>query len=152
MKYLLLPAIFLLLIGCDGNDASNNNDSRKDTTSLISDTVMMKENETKPERYENEAFRAVRVENSEGKKWKITGEARVFEASFSYYIEDGHNQLTEGNAMADNGAPAWGNFTFEAEVDTIYPHTHPHLVLYEASAKDGRPTNELVIPLHETGQ
>ena len=96
---------------------------------------------------ENNAFRIISpLPNSEvGKSFKVTGEARVFEAAFSYSFEDGHNVLAEGNVMADMGAPEWGKFEFTVNIDRA---TNPTglLFIYEISAKDGKPVNQLVIP------
>lgn len=76
----------------------------------------------------------------------VEGKARVFEATFQYRLEDGHNILAEGTVMANMGAPEWGNFKFEI---THKKATSPNgvLIIYEASAKDGAPIHELMIPV-----
>ncbi|WP_050794426.1 Gmad2 immunoglobulin-like domain-containing protein [Paenibacillus curdlanolyticus] len=95
---------------------------------------------------ENKAFRVFApAENSVvGKTFTVKGEARVFEAAFSYSFEDGHNVLAEGHVMADQGAPAWGKFAFDV---TIKEASSPVgiLTLYESSAKDGSKINVLHI-------
>jgi len=97
---------------------------------------------------ENDAFRlfAPKPESIAGGTIKVRGQARVFEAAFSWRLEDGHNVLAEGHEMTDMGAPEWGNFEFEV---TYKEATNPNLtlILYEASAKDGSPQHELFIPL-----
>jgi hypothetical protein len=97
---------------------------------------------------ENEAFRIYEpAPNLEvGKTFTVRGQARVFEAAFSYSFEDGHNVLAEGHAMAAAGAPEWGDFEFTVTIDQA---TNPvgTLIIYEASAKDGSPTNQLILPL-----
>lgn len=97
---------------------------------------------------ENEAFRLFEPvpEAEVGKSFKVRGEARVFEASFSYTFEDGHNILSSGHVQADKGAPEWGSFEFTISYEEA---TSPSgvLTLYVASAKDGAPSNELHIPL-----
>lgn len=95
---------------------------------------------------ENEAFRIYAPADDAvvGKTFKVTGEARVFEAAFSYSFEDGHNVLAEGHVMADQGAPEWGKFEFEV---TFKEATSPYgiLIIYESSAKDGSPVHQLEI-------
>ncbi|MWC29457.1 Gmad2 immunoglobulin-like domain-containing protein [Paenibacillus sp. MMS18-CY102] len=95
---------------------------------------------------ENKAFRVFApAENSTvGKTFTVKGEARVFEAAFSYSFEDGHNVLAEGHVMADMGAPEWGKFSFNV---TIKEASSPVgiLTLYESSAKDGSKINVLHI-------
>ncbi|PGS52251.1 Gmad2 immunoglobulin-like domain-containing protein [Bacillus sp. AFS041924] len=97
---------------------------------------------------ENEAFKVTSVVNeSTGKNVLIVeGKARVFEATFLYRIEDGHNVLAEGYTMTDMGAPEWGNF--KLVINYTQP-TSPNgvLTLYVASAKDGQPENILNIPI-----
>ena len=48
---------------------------------------------------------------------KISGKARVFEATFRVHIEDGHNVLAEKIITADEGAPEWGAFNLELPFD-----------------------------------
>lgn len=97
---------------------------------------------------ENEAFRVVApVSNQKvNGMFIVEGKARVFEASFQYRLEDGHNVLAEGHVMASKGAPEWGDFKFEIHYSGA---TSPHavLVLFEGSPKDGSPQHELSIPL-----
>ncbi|WP_052339464.1 Gmad2 immunoglobulin-like domain-containing protein [Gorillibacterium massiliense] len=97
---------------------------------------------------ENKAFRitAPLPNSTVGKSFKVTGQAKVFEAAFSYSFEDGHNVLAKGNVMADKGAPEWGNFEFTVNFEHATNSTGL-LVIYETSAKDGSPVNQLVIPV-----
>ncbi|WNQ10856.1 Gmad2 immunoglobulin-like domain-containing protein [Paenibacillus aurantius] len=97
---------------------------------------------------ENEAFRVFSPApgSTPASTFTVEGEARVFEAVFHWTLEDGHNVLAEGNVTADGGAPAWGPFHF----DVTYKQASQEnmmLVLYWESAKDGKPANQLVIPL-----
>ncbi|MBO7748821.1 Gmad2 immunoglobulin-like domain-containing protein [Paenibacillus sp. MWE-103] len=95
----------------------------------------------------NEAFRVYgpAPDSVVGKTFKVKGQARVFEAAFGYSFEDGHNVLAEGHAMADKGAPAWGEF--ELDIALQEPPSSPTgvLTIYEASAKDGSHVHELHI-------
>ncbi|GIQ67628.1 hypothetical protein DUZ99_11185 [Xylanibacillus composti] len=97
---------------------------------------------------ENAAFRVYEPQANAviGGKLTVRGDARVFEGAFGWRLEDGHFVLEEGHVMAEAGAPEWGSFRFEVELDRA---TNPvvMLVLYEASAKDGSPRHELMIPL-----
>lgn len=98
--------------------------------------------------YSNEIFRKVRVEKADSGKFRAIGQARVFEAAFSYVVEDGHFQLTKGHKMTDAGAPEWGNFDFIFGFDKEPGvSTKPHLILFVYSAKDGSIQNELPVPL-----
>ncbi|MDQ1910426.1 Gmad2 immunoglobulin-like domain-containing protein [Paenibacillus sp. GD4] len=98
---------------------------------------------------ENNAFRL--ISPAPGTKaaagMTVKGKARVFEASFSYSLEDGHNILAEGHVMAKQGAPEWGDFEFV--IKELRKPTSPNgvLTLYEISAKDGSWVNELHIPV-----
>jgi len=97
---------------------------------------------------ENEAFRVYypHPESQVGNTFTVEGEARVFEAAFSWVLEDGHSILAEGHEMASAGAPEWGSFSFEISFDHA---TQPNvmLILFVYSAKDGSMEQELIIPL-----
>lgn len=96
----------------------------------------------------NEVFRlySPEPELEVGNSITVSGEARVFESSFSWTLEDGHSILAEGHAKADKGAPDWGQFKFDISFDKA---SNPviMLVLYVESAKDGLPEHELIIPM-----
>lgn len=97
---------------------------------------------------ENDAFRvfAPAPDSKVGSSFTVSGEARVFEAAFSYSFEDGHNILTEGHATTSAGAPEWGTFEFDISIERA---SNPVgiLTLYVASAKDGTPEHVLTIPV-----
>jgi len=97
---------------------------------------------------ENDVFRVFspKPESEAGPTFTVSGEARVFEAAFSWTLEDGHDILAEGHEMADAGAPEWGRFEFEVNYDKA-TQENMMLILYVHSAKDGSMENELVIPL-----
>ncbi|WP_051250422.1 Gmad2 immunoglobulin-like domain-containing protein [Paenibacillus harenae] len=96
----------------------------------------------------NEAFRVFSPEpgTESGPSFTVEGEARVFEAAFSWTLEDGHNILAEGHEMADMGAPEWGRFQFEVSYEKA-SQPNMMLILFVHSAKDGSTENELIIPL-----
>ncbi|WP_219834515.1 Gmad2 immunoglobulin-like domain-containing protein [Paenibacillus sp. R14(2021)] len=81
-----------------------------------------------------------------GKSFTVRGQARVFEAAFSYNLEDGHNILAEGHPKASIGAPEWGDFEFTVKLSEMPTSPTGVLTIYEASAKDGSPLHELHIP------
>ena len=97
---------------------------------------------------ENDAFRVFSpiADEEVDSTFNVEGEARVFEAAFSWVLEDGHNVLAEGHEMTDAGAPEWGSFNFDVNFEYA---TQPHmmLILYVSSAKDGSPEHQLIIPL-----
>lgn len=100
----------------------------------------------------NNAFRNVTVTGSNG-SYTVTGEARVFEATMQYRVEDGHNYLLEGTHTVDEGAPSWSAFTLNITIPQADLPANGTLTLelFEYSAKDGNPTNEWVVPLDSFG-
>lgn len=97
---------------------------------------------------ENDAFRVFEPapDSVIHNKFVVRGEARVFEATFQFEFEDGHNILGQGTITASSGAPEWGEFEFTVSFDDVFFETGI-LILYEESAKDGSRINELMIPL-----
>ena len=100
-----------------------------------------------PATYGNERFRDVKVEKTGEGNYRITGKAQVFEATFSWVVEDGHNELASGFDMTDAGAPEFGNFDFTVNVTKQRENSTLHLVLFESSPEDGRRTYELPVLL-----
>nr|WP_315152277.1 Gmad2 immunoglobulin-like domain-containing protein [uncultured Flavobacterium sp.] len=116
-----------------------------------SDTVQLKKkpvsSNTTVKKYSNERFRNVTVEKVDGDTFRVKGEGQIFEASFSWIVEDGHNQLKEGHEMTDAGAPEWGKFDFTLDVAKNKENSTLTLILFEISAEDGSRQHELPIPL-----
>ena len=98
--------------------------------------------------YANARFKEVRVEQTGEHRFRITGQGQIFEASFSWVVEDGHEELKQGFQMTDAGAPAWGNFDFTLEVSKKRPNSTLLLILFESSAKDGSRQHELPVVLY----
>lgn len=165
MKVLFLILV-LTLISCndDGQDTIVNTDTittinSQDTTSIIAPPVdtskTVRDDVKKPEPqpqpqpkvYANKRFKDVTVEKVGENKFRIRGKGQIFEAAFSWVIEDGHEELKKGYEMTDAGAPEWGNFDFTVEAFKKRPNSTLHLVIYEISAKDGSRQYELPIPL-----
>ncbi|WP_274362691.1 Gmad2 immunoglobulin-like domain-containing protein [Paenibacillus thermotolerans] len=97
---------------------------------------------------ENDAFRlfSPQPETEAGPGFTVEGAARVFEAAFSWQLEDGHDILAEGHETADGGAPAWGRFRFEVNYEKA-SQPNLSLILFVYSAKDGSVEKQLMIPL-----
>jgi uncharacterized membrane protein YkoI len=97
---------------------------------------------------QNDAFRlfSPKPGTEIGSTLTVEGEARVFEAAFSWALEDGHNILAEGHEMADGGAPAWGRFSFTINVPQA-SQANVTLLLFVHSAKDGSVQQQLAVPL-----
>jgi hypothetical protein len=104
--------------------------------------------EVSPKIYANQRFKEVTVEKIGNHKFLIKGKGQIFEASFSWVVEDGHKEIKKGFEMTDAGAPEWGNFSFTIDVAKEHPNSTLHLILFEASAKDGSRQYELPILLY----
>lgn len=98
--------------------------------------------------YSNKRFREVTVQKLDDDKFRVKGQGQIFEASFSWIVEDGHYELAKGFEMTDAGAPEWGNFDFTLDVTKKNTNSTLTLILFEISAKDGSRQYELPIPLH----
>lgn len=115
------------------------------------DTVQLKKkpasSNTTVMKYSNERFRNVTVEKVDGDTFRVKGEGQIFEASFSWIVEDGHNELKEGHEMTDAGAPEWGKFDFTLDVAKNRKNSTLTLILFETSANDGSRQHELLITI-----
>jgi hypothetical protein len=92
---------------------------------------------------ENVAFRNIQVMGSNG-EYTVTGEARVFEASFFYAVEDGHDYVIKETVFTTNeGAPSWSAFEINVSIPTDKLPSNGTLTiqLFERSAKDGEIVN-----------
>lgn len=98
--------------------------------------------------YSNARFKEVRVEKIGDHQFRIQGKGQIFEASFSWVVEDGHKELKNGFQMTDAGAPEWGNFDFTLDVSKKRPNSTLHLILFESSARDGSRQFELPLLLY----
>jgi hypothetical protein len=98
--------------------------------------------------YANARFRNVRVKETAADTYQVTGEGQIFEASFNWVVEDGHDEIASGYATTSAGAPAWGAFDFSIHVPKVVPHSTLHLIIFEASAKDGSRQHQLSLPLY----
>ena len=157
MKYLILFGISLTLLACESE--TNNPDPETEDTVIIQEEPTLNENEktdtidTIPQEkktnkvYGNEAFRDVTAMKTGANTYSISGQARVYEGTVNYVVEDGHNELLKGFATAEAGGPAWGNFNFSIEVKKQRAASTLMLILFETSAMDGSRKHELPIAL-----
>lgn len=101
-----------------------------------------------PRQYANTRFKEVTVQKLNENIFRVKGKGQIFEASFGWVVEDGHQELKEGYQMTDAGAPEWGRFDFTLQVEKTRPDATLTLVLFETSAKDGSRQHELPIVLN----
>jgi Intracellular proteinase inhibitor/Immunoglobulin-like domain of bacterial spore germination len=96
----------------------------------------------------NNSFRNIHFTGNDG-EYKVSGEARVFEASFVYSVSDGHEVFVEKHEQTSEGAPAWAPFSFEIKVpeEDLPINGTLMLELFYFSPKDGEKTDVLAIPL-----
>ena len=141
----------IILVACNDND-TNNSPVKTDTLKTTSATsqIIEKNPETvipTPKVYANKRFKDVTVEKVEANKFRIKGQAQIFEANFNWIVEDGHEELKKGFQMTDAGAPEWGKFKFTIDVQKKRENSTLTLILFESSAMDGSRQYELPIVL-----
>jgi hypothetical protein len=139
-KYIYLLAV--LIVSC----AKEKKDP--ELPKAVSDTIEKSAGVEKPAVFSNERFRNVTV-RKDADSYEISGEAQVFEAAFSWSVEDGHNELASGHAMTNAGAPEWGNFNFTVDIAEQRENSTLTLVIFESSAKDGSRQHELPVTLSD---
>ena len=144
--------ISIIIIGCNNNVPKSNTTNKIDTLEMV-DTINEVEEKDEPpppppKIYSNKRFRNVTVRNLEGNKFLVRGEGQIFEANFSWVVEDGHEELKSGHQMTDAGAPEWGKFQFTVDVEKKRPNSTLQLILFEISAKDGSRQYELPVFLY----
>lgn len=149
MKRIFLFSIIVLFSCC------NKKESTVEAVEILktSDSVQVtKEAQSEPAistEYSNERFRTVTVQKLDDATFRVKGQGQIFEASFSWVVEDGHYELAEGFETTDAGAPEWGNFDFTLAVPQKDTNSTLTLILFEISAKDGSRQHELPIPLQQ---
>ena len=151
MKLKLLIAL-IIVVSCKNNDPKSV--SIKADTLTTNKDVNQVINKTKPETvkpiskiYSNKRFKDVTVEKIGENKFRILGQGQIFEASFNWIVEDGHNELYKGFQMTDAGAPEWGKFEFTIDAKKKRENSTLILILFESSARDGSRQYELPIVL-----
>lgn len=146
-----LPFLFALaLAACSGSEAMQEADAdpapvpeqaapdTTPTTPVLPAATM----------HSNQRFRDVTVEKVGDHAFLVQGSGQIFEASFGWVVEDGHDELQKGFEMTDASAPDWGKFKFTVDVEKTRPNSTLTLILFETSAQDGSRQYELPVVLY----
>lgn len=145
MKIILLFP-FLAVFACTDSVSRSDSNGIKEVLEPNKDTLA-KESVKQNKTYSNERFKEVAVEKTGEDQFTISGKAQIFEANFSWVIEDGHYELLKGFEMTDAGAPEWGNFSFSVKPKRKGSNTTLMMTLFEISAEDGSRQHELTFVL-----
>jgi hypothetical protein len=145
MKILVFVCIAFLL-AC-GNPATTSNESQSGNPD--STVANGEPDPAAPTVYANDRFKDVTISKTGEHTWRASGKAQIFEATFGWVVEDGHDELVRGFHQTDAGAPDWGNFDFSVTVPANEKVHTLHLILFETSAEDGSRQHELAIPLNQ---
>ena len=149
--------LLLLLLASCTSDTPQIRAVEKPETAAVNDSNSNRKTSPKPaeqatrtptKEYSNARFKEVRLTKTGDHKFRIQGKGQIFEASFSWVVEDGHDELKKGFQMTDAGAPEWGNFDFTLEVEKKRTNSTLTLILFESSPKDGSRQYELPLPLY----
>jgi len=150
MRYsILLPLI--LFAACKNNEHVGSATTVDTLTTMPETLQVAKEAEPEPmlsKAYANERFRDVTVGRIGLDSFIVRGQGQIFEANFSWIVEDGHDELKKGFQMTDAGAPEWGKFEFSIRVQKKRENSTLMLVIFESSPQDGSRQYELPIPLY----
>lgn len=159
MKYLYV-FLAMMIAGCNSGDQQKEPAETTDSANLqepalvdqtpipSTDTIKQNDSLSKLKLYSNKRFKEVTAKKTGDHLFLIRGKGQIFEASFGWVVEDGHEELKKGFEMTDAGAPEWGNFSFTVDVQKVRPNSTLHLVLFETSAKDGSRQYELPVLLY----
>ena len=145
----MLP--ILIIIACNNKEPNSSTTPADNTKSMLDTTEADKEvmpDTLLPKSYSNERFRNVTIKRIDNDSFFIRGQGQIFEANFSWIVEDGHEELRNGFQMTDAGAPEWGNFEFGIKIYKTRANSTLTLVLFESSPKDGSRQYELPIILY----
>ena len=146
LKHLLIFLVFTLF-------ADNKNKSIETeiiTNTVYADTIQVEKPIEQSEvlkEYKNEHFQKVTLEKLGNNKFRVKGQAQVFEATIKWSVEDGHYVIIDGFTTATIGAPEWGDFDFTFEAKKAEQNSALTLILFEESAKDGSQLYTLPISL-----
>jgi len=154
MKYRIF--LFAILLSACGNDGKTTSETAASQDTVNVQPANAKEVEvedttaTAPESpvYANERFKEVTVQKTGEHSFLIKGKGQIFEASFSWVVEDGHMELKKGHEMTDAGAPEWGNFQFTVDVKKDRENSTLMLIIFESSPQDGSRQYELPVLLY----
>ena len=150
---LTIFATVVILLSCNVKNEQNST-TKTDTLPTTSKTTparqdgKQKDTLSSLKTYANKRFKDVIVERIGKDSFLIHGQAQIFEASFNWVIEDGHDELKKGFQTTVAGAPAWGKFVFTIHAPKQRDNSTLTLILFEASAMDGSRQHELPITLY----
>ncbi|WP_194840837.1 BsuPI-related putative proteinase inhibitor [Filobacillus milosensis] len=117
------------------------NQQNLDKTPFVKETSMEvpKSDEASTQATDEEVFRNIEVQGKNG-QYTVTGEARVFEGVFHYTVEDGHFVYVEEQTVQTDGAPSWGEFEIEVNIDEekLPANGVLSIVFYTYDAKSGK--------------
>jgi len=139
--------LFILIISCNEKESVFVENQEPIKTKDSIQPQKSDPSSTNLKKYKNDRFRNVTIEKVNGNKFRVKGEGQIFEASFNWTVEDGHDELKSGYVMTDAGAPEWGKFDFLVDVAKDRENSTLTLILFEVSAKDGSRQHELPIVL-----
>ncbi len=152
MKFTILFSL-ILFVACDANEEKTTI-TKKDTIATSTPTPVTEKEEKQKDTlsasktYSNKRFKDVIVTRIGKDSFLIRGKGQIFEASFNWIVEDGHEELYKGFQMTDAGAPEWGKFEFSIHAKKKRANSTLTLILFESSAKDGSRQYELPIVLY----
>ena len=140
----------LALTACSGSEALQEPDAEPEFAPerVVQDTVPTTPAVPASTVHANQRFRDVIVEKVGEHAFLVQGSGQIFEASFGWVVEDGHEELQQGFEMTDAGAPDWGKFKFTVDVQKTRPNSTLTLILFETSAEDGSRQYELPLVLY----
>ena len=141
----LFISIAILTLGCNPRVTET---QPADTTDTLKVEKPVSPPPSTEKVYTNERFKDVVVQKTGEHTFLVTGKGQIFEASFSWVVEDGHDELLSGHEMTDAGAPAWGSFSFTIDVQKEQENSTLTLILFESSPKDGSRQYELPVMLY----
>ena len=146
LKHLLIFLVFTVF-ACNNKKST---DTEIITNTVSADTIQVEKPIEQSEvlkEYKNERFRKVTLEKLGDNKFRVKGQAQVFEATINWSVEDGHYVIIDGFTTATIGAPEWGDFDFTFEAKKAEQNSALTLILFEESAKDGSQLYTLPISL-----
>lgn len=146
LKHLLIFLVFTVF-ACNNKKST---DIEIITNTVSADTIQLEkpiESSESVKEYKNERFRKVTLEKLGDNKFRVKGQAQVYEATIKWSVEDGHYVIIDGFTTATIGAPEWGDFDFTFEAKKAKQNSSMTLILFEESAKDGSQLYTLPISL-----
>lgn len=147
MKWITVLLVVLIFACTKQNKSTTAIEESVISTDSVSVSKPSRAKTVAEKKYFNARFKEVIVEKMDDDTFRVHGQAQIFEASFSWIVEDGHNELIKGFEMTDAGAPEWGNFDFTLDVEKQKANSTLTLILFEISAMDGSRQHELSMSL-----